>query len=90
MVTIAGLWAYALGQLAGLSTQPAELLAGAAVAVAALLALYLVARLDVPVEDPGHRASTMRQRAHRAAVPRHRDPDAAGRPRPRAPSLLSA
>lgn len=88
---VLGVWTYALAQFAALSTQPAELLAGAAVAVAALLAVAIAAHLAGgqlrPRDDSTHRGSTLRERARRRLVPRLLDPDAAGRPRPRAPGV---
>ncbi|MFI7605792.1 DUF6412 domain-containing protein [Micromonospora sp. NPDC049366] len=80
-----GLWAYALTQLA--ADRPAVLLAGAALGVAALLAAVLAARALVLGTAPGvaRRATGLRARARDRRVPRHVDPDASGRPRPRAP-----
>ncbi|WP_430782135.1 DUF6412 domain-containing protein [Actinoplanes sp. G11-F43] len=42
----------------------------------------------LPVEGAGHSVglSALRSRAVRAGVPRHRDPDAPGRTRPRGPT----
>jgi hypothetical protein len=72
---------------ADLLTAPGSLLAVATV-LAAILVVALFAdrgtaarRTPVPV-----RAVALRERARRAAAIRQRDPDAAGRPRPRAPS----
>ncbi|WP_347813034.1 DUF6412 domain-containing protein [Micromonospora sp. KC213] len=92
LVAVTGLWAYALAELTLLANRPAELLAGAAV-VAALL---LTARLATCPRLPGglargvRRATVLRERARRRRVPRQVDPDAAGRPRPRAPGWALA
>ncbi|MDW5330521.1 DUF6412 domain-containing protein [Plantactinospora sp. KLBMP9567] len=86
-----GWLAYALVQV-GAPTGPAvEALAGAAVlAAASLLAVALAGRLpavrDADVDQAGQTA-TIRQRSRRFRTPRQLDPDAAGRPRPRAPSV---
>ncbi|MGW5055312.1 DUF6412 domain-containing protein [Actinokineospora sp. NPDC004072] len=68
--------------------QPAELVA--AVAVVAVIALLVGV---VPVGPTGPvwvRSLALRNRAQRAAFLRLRDPDAAGRPRPRAPGRLGS
>jgi hypothetical protein len=72
---------------ADLLTRPGGLAALGVVLVAALLATVLVRRAAdrTPARVPV-RAVTVRERARRAAPIRHSDPDAAGRPRPRAPS----
>jgi len=75
----------------GLSALAAAVLAGAM--LAAVLALLIsVASLSrttgtVPMI---RRASALREKSWRAAFLRQRDPDAAGRPRPRAPSAAPA
>ncbi|MEU4676842.1 DUF6412 domain-containing protein [Micromonospora sp. NPDC023737] len=82
-----GLWAYACTQLAMLADQPAGLLAGAALGAAMLLATLLAAAallLDV-APHAGARATGLRARSRSRRVPRQLDPDAPGRPRPRAP-----
>ncbi|HEX6343191.1 DUF6412 domain-containing protein [Umezawaea sp.] len=65
--------------------QPAELLA----AITALaVVLLLVAGPVVPRTAPAWtRSLSLREKAQRTAFLRLRDPDAAGRPRPRAPGL---
>ncbi|MFU8872067.1 DUF6412 domain-containing protein [Micromonospora sp. SL4-19] len=85
MVAVAGAWAYALTLLA--ADRPAGLLAGAAVAAALLLATLLALRSRaIPgAARSGWRPVTLRERARRRRVPRQVDPDAPGRPRPRAP-----
>ncbi|MFI9640826.1 DUF6412 domain-containing protein [Micromonospora sp. NPDC051925] len=84
---VTGLWAYALTGLTLLADGPGDLLAGAAV-VAALLLVVLLAARPRPATGPAYgrrRAVGLRDRARRRRVPRQTDPDAAGRPRPRAP-----
>jgi hypothetical protein len=76
---------------AGLTALAATVLAGAMLA-AVLALLASVARLSrtaaaIPVM---RRTSGMREKSWRAAFLRQRDPDAAGRARPRAPSAARA
>ncbi|SCG36874.1 hypothetical protein GA0070609_0333 [Micromonospora echinaurantiaca] len=79
-------WAYALAQLTLFADRPAELLAGAAlVLLATLLAVRAVAGAGAPAAFG--RATALRARARRRRVPRQVDPDAPGRPRPRAPGV---
>jgi Family of unknown function (DUF6412) len=86
LMAVSGLWAYALVQLTLLADGPAALLAGAAVAAALLLGVLLAAGVRALPEPPGGRLATaLRARARGRRVPRQIDPDAAGRPRPRAP-----
>jgi hypothetical protein len=88
-VLVTGTWAYALAQLTALADRPATLLAGAAVAAALLLATLLALRVRAvpgPRRSARH-ATALRARARGRRVPRQVDPDAAGRPRPRAPGL---
>jgi hypothetical protein len=69
-------------------TRPAQLVLGLAVVAAALL---IAAALSLPVFAPA--APAVRAFAHRARTasrPRLTDPDAAGRPRSRAPSARPA
>jgi hypothetical protein len=76
VLALAGVWVPAVGN-------PAELLTFVAVlAIAVLVEWRGPGRLAPAV---GVRARVMRQRAHRSAFLRTRDPDAAGRVRPRAP-----
>jgi hypothetical protein len=69
---------------------PAGLLAGTAAAAAMLLAAVVAAYalLRRAPASPNPRVSTraLRERSDRTGVPRHRDPDASGRSRPRAPT----
>ncbi|MFB6723102.1 DUF6412 domain-containing protein [Kribbella sp. NPDC056345] len=64
----------------------ASLAAAVFTAAALLLAVLVVARSSAPTPAPLlARAASVRDRAERTAFLRLRDPDAAGRPRPRAP-----
>ncbi|WP_428963760.1 DUF6412 domain-containing protein [Micromonospora fluostatini] len=82
-------WVYLLTQVTLLADRPAEALAGAAVVAAVLLATLLTARpgTDRPRRS-ARRGIALRERSRRRRVPRQVDPDAAGRPRPRAPGAL--
>ena len=91
LVMLVSWWAYALAHVVTVAIQPAELLAGAAVAAATLLTVAIALRLVAGphrTANAARRGVTIRERARRARVPRQLDPDAAGRPRPRAPSPL--
>lgn len=86
-------WAYALVHLVPLAGRPVELLAGAALGAALLLAVVLAVRLvTVGAGAPraGRRSRALRDRARRRRTPRQLDPDAPGRPRPRAPGVRPA
>lgn len=86
---VLGTWAYALAHLALLADRPAGLLAGAALTAVVLLAAVLALHAVVGVGAPrAGRAAALRARARRRRVPRQVDPDAAGRPRPRAPGVV--
>ena len=84
-----------LAQLAispsGLTALAAAVLAGTMFA-AVLVLLTSVASLSrtAAALPMTRRASAMREKSWRAAFGRQRDPDAAGRPRPRAPSAAPA
>ena len=69
---------------------PAGLFLGTVAATGVLLAVVLSAsilvRRVVGGPSPLVTRRVLRERAGRAGVPRHRDPDAAGRSRPRAPT----
>ena len=76
---------------AGLTALAATVLAGAALA-AVLVLIATVARISrtaavLPVQ---RRTAALRDKSWRVAFLRQRDPDAAGRPRPRAPSAVLA
>ncbi|BBH70475.1 hypothetical protein ACTI_71600 [Actinoplanes sp. OR16] len=81
----------ALWRLVGLLTDagPTAMLVGAASVAGVLLltALAASALLDSrAVANPPVSRAEMRDRARRTGVPRHRDPDAPGRTRPRGPT----
>ncbi|GAA0798167.1 DUF6412 domain-containing protein [Spirilliplanes yamanashiensis] len=83
---VAVLWLGAfVGGLADVS--PAAVLTGALVLLVAAVAARAVLRAAAGGARPWV-AARHRQRA--AGVPRHRDPDAAGRSRPRAPAAVPA
>ena len=73
---------------------PTGLLAGAGVAAGVLLGVVITAGVLLgrrpATLGPSVTRRVMRERAGRAGVPRHRDPDAAGRVRPRGPTGLVA
>ncbi|MBO4209518.1 hypothetical protein GSF22_26525 [Micromonospora echinofusca] len=84
-------WWHVLVQVGVFAGNPGELVAGATVAVTAMLAVALVVlRFAVPGGGtrPAGWARCHRLRAAGRPVPRSGDPDAAGRPRPRAPGWL--
>jgi hypothetical protein len=82
------LWSFwVLAALLPGQTSPTHLMVG--LAVAALLVVAAVSLpVLVPAAAPGLRAFARRSRT--ASRPRLIDPDAAGRPRPRAPSVCPA
>jgi hypothetical protein len=94
LLTVTSVWTYAVAQLAALATRPAELFAGAAaLAVATLIAVAVAVHLvgwSGATADPARRAATLRARARHSRVSRQLDPDASGRPRPRAPSAYAS
>jgi Family of unknown function (DUF6412) len=84
-----------LAQLAvsppGLTALAAAVLAGAVFAAVLALLASVASRSRAAAALPmTRRASALRERSWRAAFLRQRDPDAAGRPRPRAPSAVPA
>ncbi|GAA1620164.1 DUF6412 domain-containing protein [Actinoplanes couchii] len=84
-------WWDALSRLAGILAETGSSeLAGGAGALVGVLLIAMFARMPLvrPVEGGGFRAgvSALRSRAVRTGVPRHRDPDAPGRTRPRGPT----
>src|SRR5512133_3468311 len=84
-----------LAQLAvspsGLTALAAAVLAGAMLAAVLTLLISAPGRARVTAALPLiRRASALREKSWRAAFLRQRDPDAAGRPRPRAPSAAPA
>lgn len=85
-------WLSAFAQLTLLAARPADLLAGAALTALVLLAVVLAARVRDRSGAPGAgpRWAGLRARSRGRRMPRQIDPDAAGRPRPRAPGHPSA
>ena len=89
-----------LRDLAQLAVSPSGLTAlafgGAAVLAGAMLAAVLALLISVACLSRAaalpliRRTSALREKSWRAAFLRQRDPDAAGRPRPRAPSAAPA
>ncbi|WP_334630882.1 DUF6412 domain-containing protein [Micromonospora sp. CPCC 205539] len=79
-------------QLILLAERPADLLAGAALTALVLLTALLAARVAGRSGGLGveRRWAGLRARSRGRRVPRQIDPDAAGRPRPRAPGHPSA
>jgi hypothetical protein len=90
------IWLGALWHLVGvlIDVGPTGLLVGTAAATGVLLTAMLAASvlLRRVVADPCPRVTrrVLRQHAGRTGIPRHRDPDAAGRSRPRAPTTALA
>ncbi|WP_258398274.1 MULTISPECIES: DUF6412 domain-containing protein [Micromonospora] len=80
-------WMSAYAQLTVLAGRPVDLLAGAALTALVLLAVVLAARVHDRAGAPGAgpRWAGLRARSRSRRMPRQIDPDAAGRPRPRAP-----
>ena len=90
-----------IGQLAGswhlashALTTPAGLLALAAVALTGMLAALIARNASgaaaLTALPLARRAAALREKSWRARFQRQLDPDAAGRPRPRAPSAVQA
>jgi hypothetical protein len=59
------------------------------VVLLAVLARVLVVRPTIPADASAY-GGALRSRAERTGVPRHRDPDASGRTRPRGPTAAPA
>jgi succinate dehydrogenase/fumarate reductase cytochrome b subunit len=85
-VMTASVLAYALAQLSTLSAEPTVAVAAIAALLALAVAVHLLAGVWSAVPDPAHRGMTLRDLARDRRLPRLLDPDAAGRPRPRAPT----
>ncbi|MEU5905956.1 DUF6412 domain-containing protein [Micromonospora sp. NPDC047467] len=85
-------WMSAFTQLTLLADRPTDLLAGAALTALVLLTALLAARVPGASGGPGfaRRWAGLRARSRGRRMPRQIDPDAAGRPRPRAPGHPSA
>lgn len=93
------MWLSTLGHLVGVLTDigptgSAGLITGTATAALLLLAAVLAVRtlLVRALAEPLLRATpqALRAQSTRTGIPRHRDPNAAGRARPRAPSSAPA
>ena len=84
-----GYWAFAALQTPapGFSTQ---LLLGLAAIAAALLVALAAAGVPLPARRPHAAGVALAVRSRIRRLPRLLDPDAAGRPRPRAPSVCPA
>lgn len=87
-----GLLWHLIGMLADVA--PSGLMAGSAAMVGLLFITVLAARVLIGEVaegcDPRAIGQGLRERARRMGVPRHRDPDACGRSRPRAPTTVPA
>ncbi|MEV4641597.1 DUF6412 domain-containing protein [Actinoplanes sp. NPDC049548] len=83
-VLLLGFWA--LVALPGPATSSPHLLLGLAVVAAALLVVAAAAGLPASPPRVATRACAPRGRSGSRPLPRLLDPDAAGRPRPRAPA----
>lgn len=90
LTTVWVVWAYALGQVATGGPGQVDLVSGALAAAALAIAVTLRYAGRLPAGPSGHQgpslAAVLRQHAARTRLPRLRDPDSAGNPRPRAPS----
>jgi hypothetical protein len=89
-------WLEALWRLVSMLTEsgPTGLLLGASAVAGVLLMTVLGASMGlagrVAVTNPGVSRRVLRERARRTGIPRHRDPDADGRTRPRGPTAALA
>lgn len=83
-----GFWV--LATLQSPTSSSAQLALGLAVVAAALLVVLAAAGLPIPTVPARAAFGVSADRARRRRVPRLTDPDAAGRPRPRAPSAYPA
>ena len=83
------------GRLTGLghvAISPRDLLAVTAIALVGLAIALLASGIAAAVTagPPAGRVVALREKSWSAAFQRQRDPDAAGRPRPRAPGMAPA
>lgn len=83
-----GFWVFAALQTPTPSS--AQLMLGLAVVAAALLMVLAAAGVPAPVLRPTAGLAALAMRSRVGRLPRLLDPDAAGRPRPRAPSAYPA
>jgi hypothetical protein len=85
------LWGFwVLAALQSPAPSSAHLALGLAVVAAALVVVLAAAGLSAPAMSVPAGFRGVAQRARTRSVPRLTDPDAAGRPRPRAPSAFPA
>jgi hypothetical protein len=87
-MVLLGLWVFAALQSPAPSS--AHLMLGLAVVAAALLMVLAAASAPAPALRPAGGAAALAVRSRIRRLPRLLDPDAAGRPRPRAPSAYPA
>lgn len=85
---VQALWLLLSPVLPGGAGSAAELVLGLAVVAAALLIVVAAAAIALPVFRPAIGVSRARSRI--TVLPRLSDPDAPGRPRPRAPAVCPA
>ncbi|MFC7534366.1 DUF6412 domain-containing protein [Actinoplanes sp. GCM10030250] len=89
-------WFEALWRLVSVLTEsgPTGLLLGAGAVAGVLLVTVLTASVlmggRAAAGSPGVSRRVLRERARRTGIPRHRDPDADGRTRPRGPTVALA
>jgi hypothetical protein len=79
-------WLDALWQVVGSLTGATPSAFSGLLLIAALAAAVLLLLRGASHDRPAHAGQALRLRAERAGVPRHRDPDAPGRTRPRGPT----
>ena len=87
LTSLFGLGAHALAGPPGMTVLAATLLAGVLLAAVALATRAVGMTLAAPLVS---RSAALRVKSWSAGFLRQRDPDAAGRPRPRAPSTVPA
>jgi hypothetical protein len=87
LISLLAVGGHAVAGPQGMAAVAATLVAGLLVVAAALATRAAALTLAAPVVS---RSLALREKAWCAAFLRQRDPDAAGRPRPRAPSAASA
>ncbi|GII25080.1 DUF6412 domain-containing protein [Planosporangium mesophilum] len=86
------IWVGSLWHLVGVLTEvgPTGLLVGTGVLLTAILAARVLLGRVVADPRPQVTGRVLREHAERTGIPRHRDPDASGRSRPRAPTATLA
>ncbi|WP_240670214.1 DUF6412 domain-containing protein [Actinoplanes solisilvae] len=83
-------WLDALWQVIGSLTGATPSAFSGLLLIAALAAAVLLLLRRTAADRPAHSGLALRTRANSAGVPRHRDPDAPGRTRPRGPTARPA